>query len=205
MVRNAVRSSTFTLNLRGGRAAMTGSAADSFTEKDQHDLNRYVGIRERRKEMKVEIKQLQEEMDGLQEAKDEVETMDEETAKDKFKLNYPPALGFRWAETFTTWEPSAISQFLDYKLRLLEGQGKDMENDLQEMTENMIELHQRLTDRWHALLAIWCRNLLLSETFVFASSKRIKGKALLNILFGSFLVARHTLQVRRCSRAGAAQ
>jgi hypothetical protein len=142
------------LKLRGGRASLSGSAAESFTEKDQHDLNRYVGIRERRKELKVELKQLQEEIDGLHEAQDEVKGMDEETAKATFKLNYPPALGFRWAETFTTWEPAAIFELLDYKLQLLEDQGHDMENDMQEMTENMVELHEKLSTRYAFIIRL---------------------------------------------------
>ena len=133
---------------------MSGSAAERFTEKDQHDLNRYVGIRERRKELKVELKQLQEEIDGLHEAQDEVKGMDEETAKATFKLNYPPALGFRWAETFTTWEPAAIFELLDYKLQLLEDQGHDMENDMQEMTENMVELHEKLSTRYAFIIRL---------------------------------------------------
>ena len=146
--------------LRGGRATMTGSAADSFNKDDQHNLNRYVGYRERIKELKLELKQLQEEIDGLNEAHEEVASMDEETAKVKFKRNYPPALGFRWADTFTTWEPAAICEFLEYKIRMLESQSMDMESDMKEMTENMIEIRENMNSRYR----FFCSSIIAAHS-----------------------------------------
>ncbi len=133
--------------LRGGRATMTGSAADSFTANDQNDLNRYVGFIERRKELKAELKQLQDEIDGLHEAHEEMLAMDPKDAHLHFDRNYPPALGFRWAETFTDWEPAAMAEYLEDKIRQMEGQHAEMENDLREIRERMTDLHSSLTSR----------------------------------------------------------
>ena len=127
---------------------MTGSAADSFTADDQYDLNRYVGFIERRKELKAELKQLQDEIDGLHEAHEEMLAMDPKDAHLNFDRNYPPALGFRWAETFTDWEPAAMAEYLEDKIRQMEGQQAEMENDFREMRERMADLHQSLSSRY---------------------------------------------------------
>lgn len=127
---------------------MTGSAADSFTANDQYELNRYVGFIERRKELKTELKQIQDEIDGLHEAHEEMLAMDPKDAHLHFDRNYPPALGFRWAETFTDWEPAAMAEYLEDKIRQMEGQQAEMENDFREIRERMTELHNSLSSRY---------------------------------------------------------
>lgn len=126
---------------------MTSETAEKFTEWDQHNLNRYVGIVARRRELKGETKQLQEEIDSMRQARDELNSMEPAEAAKKFDRNYPPGLGMRWAETFSDWEPAFMAEYLEGKISEYEQLITNNEGDLDELTEDMLALRSSLEDK----------------------------------------------------------
>jgi hypothetical protein len=95
------------MHLRGGenkqRSVQTGV---EFCEEDQVMLNKYAGLNFRKKELLEQLKETEDEAEGLRGAADEILMAGLDGPQEfQEQRKLPMGIDFRWGETFTEWCP----------------------------------------------------------------------------------------------------
>jgi len=95
------------MHLRGGenkqRSVQTG---EEFCKEDQVMLNKYAGLNFRKKELLEQLKETEDEAEGLRGAADEILMAGLDGPQEfQEQRKLPMGIDFRWGETFTEWCP----------------------------------------------------------------------------------------------------